>query len=165
MNLDDLLNEEENKIIFDTDCMIDETDYNLLDEAKHTRSDEYPRYWHHFTPEEKEQYVKEGHKPKSGCWIYKHREAMGLDYHDKDKIVHHRNRNKNDYDKKNLQVVSRSEHAIVDPNARKNFKCKMQGCGNEHYAHGLCRKHYMRLYRNNKFGNYDEAKNRSKKER
>lgn len=150
MNLDELLDKEEK---------------DILDEAKHTRSDEYPRYWHHFTPEEKEQYVKEGHKPKAGIWIYRHREAMGLDYHDKDKVVHHKSRDKNDYSKENLQIVTRSEHAIIDPNARKCWKCSKKGCGNEHFAHGLCFKHYMQMYRKGEFGNYDPKKNKSKKDR
>lgn len=150
MNLDELLDKEEE---------------DILSEAKHTRSDEYPRYWHHFTPEEKEQYVKEGHKPKAGIWIYRHREAMGLDYHDKDKVVHHKSRDKNDYSKENLQITTRSEHAIIDPNARKCWKCSKKGCGNEHYAHNLCYKHYMQMYRKHKFGNYDKSKNKSLKDR
>lgn len=90
---------------------------------------------------------------------------MGLDYHDKDKLVHHKSHDKKDYNKDNLQIVSRSEHAIIDPNARKYWKCSVPGCGNEHYSKKLCFKHYMQMYRKHKFGNYDETKNRSKKER
>lgn len=153
MNLDELLNKEEE---------------DILSEAKHTRSDEYPRYWHHFTPEEKEQYVKEGHKPKSGIWVYRHREAMGLDYHDKDKVVHHKSHDKNDYSKENLQIVTRSEHAIIDPNRKiygDDEKCKIKGCGNSIYSHYLCYKHYMQKYRKGEFGNYDPKKNKSKKDR
>lgn len=149
MNLDELLDEEE----------------KILDEAIHVKASDYDRYWHHFTPEEKERYTKEGHVPKSGVWIYKHREAMGLDYHDKDKLVHHRNHDKHDYSKDNLQIVSRSEHAIIDPNARKHFKCSVPGCGNEHYSHKLCFRHYMQKYRKGEFGNYDPKKNKAKKER
>ena len=140
MNLDEILEEEEN---------------DILSEWHHTRSDEYPRIWHHFTPEEKEQYVKEGHKPKSGIWIYKHREAMGLDYHDKDVIVHHKNRDKNNYEKTNLQIVDRATHARIDPNAKKyseNDKCKEKGCGNSVYSHYYCYKHYMKHYRKGEFG-------------
>lgn len=150
MNLDEILDKQEEEI---------------LDEAKHTRSDEYTRYWHHFTPEEKEQYVKEGHKPKSGIWIYKHREALGLDYHNKDVIVHHKDHNKHNYKKSNLKILSRAEHVREDPNARKCWKCSKEGCGNEHYAHGLCYKHYMQMYRKHKFGNYDKSKNKAKDER
>lgn len=145
--------------------ILDNTEDDILDEAKKVRGDDYPRYWHHFTPEEKEQYVKEGHKPKSGIWIYKHREALGLDYHDKDKLVHHKNHNKEDYSKKNLQIVSRSSHAIIDPNARKHYKCSVEGCGNDHYGRELCFKHYMQRYRKKEFGNYNKKKNRSKEER
>lgn len=90
---------------------------------------------------------------------------MGLDYHDKDRLVHHKSHDKKDYNKNNLQIVSRSEHAIIDPNARKCFKCKIEGCGNEHYSHGLCFRHYMQKYRKGEFGNYNPKKNRSKKER
>lgn len=134
MTLDELLQKNEEDIF----------------EAIHTQASDYLRYWHHFTPEEKEAYVKEGHKPKSGIWIYKHREALGLTYKDKDVIVHHKNHDKHDFSKENLKILTRSEHAIEDPNARKNFKCSIKGCGNEHYAHKLCFKHYMQKYRKDK---------------
>lgn len=150
MNLDELLDKQEEEI---------------LDEAKHTRSDEYDRYWHKFTPEEKEQYIKEGHKPKSGIWIYRHREAMGLDYHNKDVIVHHKDHDKHNYKKSNLKILSRADHVREDPNARKHWKCSVPGCGNEHYARGYCLKHYIAHFRKGDFGNYNPKKNRSKKDR
>lgn len=149
MNLDQILDEEEQD-------MFDE----LLDEAKHTRADEYARYWHHFTDEEKAEYAKTHNVPKSGKWIYNHREAMGVTSDDKDVVVHHKNHDKHDYRKENLQVVSRAEHCRIDPNARKRWKCGIKGCGNEHYGRGYCLKHYMQMYRKHKFGNYNETKNK-----
>lgn len=149
------------------DELLDKNEEEILDEAKHTRSDEYTRYWHHFTPEEKEQYVKEGHKPKSGIWVYKHREAMGLDYHNKDVIVHHKDHDKHNYKKSNLKILSRAEHVREDPNALKHAgeKCKEPGCGNSYYARGYCYKHYIAHFRKGEFGHYDPSKNKSKKER
>ena len=152
MNLDEILDEFEN---------------NILDEAKKVRADSYPRYWHHFTQEEREQYVKEGHKPKSGIYIYKHREALGLDYHDK-RIVHHKDKNKERFDKDNLVALTRAEHCQIEPNRKiydDNEKCKIKGCGNSIYSHYLCFKHYMQKYRKGEFGNYDPKKNLSKKDR
>lgn len=141
--------------------LLDKNEEDILDEAKHVRADDYPRYWHHFTPEEKEQYVKEGHVPKCGVWVYKHREAMGLDYHNKDKIVHHRNGDKSDFSKSNLMILSRAEHCREEPN-RKIYtdedKCRIKGCGNLCYAHHLCYKHYMKFYREGKFGNFKKEK-------
>ena len=147
--------------------LLDKKEEEILNEAKHTRSDEYTRYWHHFTPEEKEQYVKEGHKPKSGIWVYRHREAMGLDYHNKDVIVHHKDHDKHNFKKSNLEILSRAEHVREDPNALKHKDeiCKEKGCGNSYYARGYCYKHYISHFRKGEFGNYNPSKNRSKKER
>lgn len=131
MNLDNLLDNEEN---------------STLEEAKKILGSDYTRFWHHFTPEEKEQYVKEGHKPKSGIWIYKHREALGLDYHDK-RVVHHKNKDKHCNRKSNLVALSRAEHAIVEPNALKHKGEKCSECKKRpYYANGLCYNCYMRHY-------------------
>lgn len=129
------------------DELLDEQEEEILDEAKHTSCLEYERYWHHFTPEEKEAYVKEGHKPKSGIWIYKHREAMGLDYHDK-RVVHHKDHDKHNNSKSNLQIVDRREHAILDPNALKHKNEKCSKCHiRPYYAKGLCYQCYQKQYR------------------
>lgn len=117
-----------------------------IDEAIHTLPSDYERYWHHFTPEEKEAYTKEGHVPKSGLWIYKHREAMGLDYHDK-RVVHHKDHDKHNNSKNNLQIVSRKEHAIIDPNALKHKGELCKECKKRpFYANHLCYKCYMKHY-------------------
>lgn len=156
MNLDQILDEEEQD-------MFDE----LIGEAKHTRADEYSRYWHHFTDEEKKEYAKTHNVPKSGKWIYKHREVMGVTSDDKDVVVHHKNHDKHDFRKRNLQIVSRAEHCKIDPNALKHAgeKCKEKGCGNDYYARGFCYKHYIAHFRKGEYGNYNPKKNRSKKER
>lgn len=148
------------------DNLLDELEEDILDEAKHTRSDEYSRYWHHFTDEEKAEYAK-NHKPKSGKWIYNHREVMGLTSDDKDVVVHHKNHDKHDYRKSNLQIVTRAEHCRIDPNSLKHAgeKCKEKGCGNDYYARGYCYKHYIAHFRKHEFGNYNPKNNRSKKER
>ena len=124
----------------------------LLDEAKHVRPDDYNREW-----------IK-GENGKKGHWQPKHREVMGLTPDDP-RVVHHKNHDKHDNRKSNLEVVSRAEHCKIDPNALTYTDCKVPGCKNPHYSHHLCKKHYMRAFRKGKFGNYDKSKNYSKKER
>lgn len=134
---------------------------DTIEEAKHTEGNEYPRYWHEYTKEEKEKNPSlKGH----GIWIYKHREAMGVDANEK-MVVHHIDGDKNNFDPENLALVSRSEHCKIDPNARKHFGCKVKGCTNPHYQHGYCLKHFMQKYRSGEFGHYDPKKNESKKNR
>lgn len=138
MTIEELLTEEAYKK--------DET----LEEAKHVNPNEYPRYWHEYTKEEKEKNPDlKGH----GKWIYKHREALGVDS-DEEMVVHHINNDKNDFDPENLALVTRAEHCRIDPNARKHFGCKVEGCRNPHYEHGYCLKHFMQLYRKGKFGHH-----------
>lgn len=129
-------------------------------EAKEVSPLDYDRYWYEYKP--KERHYSKNHNLLYGEWRYKHREAAGAKYGD-GKVVHHHNHDKHDNSKKNLSKITRSEHAIIDPNARKCYKCKI--CGGEHYSHGLCQKHYMQKFREGKFGNYDEQNNKSKEER
>lgn len=138
------------------------SDLTYIDEAKHTRPDEYDRKWMEY-PKDEKHYYPSG-KRKYGRWIYGHKEAMGVG-EDKNKVVHHKNHNKHDNRPSNLQVCTRSEHCKIDPNARKFTDCKVPGCKNSHYSHHLCLKHYMQKYRKGKIGNYDKSKNYSKSSR
>lgn len=121
-----------------------------LNEAKHVRPDDYNREW------------VSGKNGEKGHWQPKHRSVMGLGPNDP-RVVHHKNHDKHDNRKSNLEVVSRSEHCKIDPNARKIYKCKI--CGKPHYSRGYCKMHYMRVFRKHKFGNYDKSKNYSKSDR
>lgn len=131
MNLDELLDNEENK---------------LIDEAKHTSCLEYERHWHEMSKEEAEKYNKKHGTHIHGYWTYPHRENAGAVYND-GTVVHHKDRNKHNNDKNNLMKISRSEHCIIDPNALKHEGEKCKKCGDKYYAKGLCYNCYMKEYR------------------
>ncbi len=157
MTITQLLSEDV-KIFFEDD------DDECFNEAKEVTPLDYDREWHEF-PKNERHYSKKTGNRLYGCWIYKHREAAGAKYGD-GKVVHHKNHNKHDNSKSNLSKISRAEHCIVDPNAKKHEGCKIKGCKNPHYASGYCQAHYMRfVYRRGKKGNYDKSKNYSKDER
>ena len=149
MNLDELLDKEEAEV---------------LDEAVHIKASDYERHWVEMSKEEAAAYNKEHGTHIHGYWEYPHRVAAGLKFGD-NRISHHKNKDKHDNRKENVVALSRAEHCRVEPNARKHFKCSVPGCGNEHYAHNLCFKHYMQKYRKHDFGNYNKNKNKSKEER
>lgn len=138
-------------------------DEDTLEEAKKVSGLEYKRHWHEFPKNEKHYSKKTGNR-LYGCWIYDHREAMGCKYGD-GVIVHHKDNDKHNNSKSNLQRTDRKNHCIIDPNARKYTDCKIPGCKNPHYSQHLCQKHYMQKFRAGKFGDYDKSKNYSKDER
>lgn len=131
-----------------------------IEEAKKVSPLDYKRHWVVF-PKDEIHYSK-NHNRLYGYWAYEHREAVGAKYND-GTVVHHKDHDKHDNKKSNLVKISRSEHAIIDPNARKHEKCRI--CGEPHFSQGLCQKHYMQKFRHGKFGNYDKSKNYSKSER
>ena len=147
MTLNELLSEE---VKLPEELLLSEEE--ILDEAKHVRPDDYNREW---VP---------GKNGEKGHWLPKQREVMGLSPSDP-RVVHHKNGNKHDNRKSNLQVVSRAEHCKIDPNALQYTDCKVPGCKRPHYSHHLCKMHYMRAFRKGKFGKYDKDKNYSKKDR
>lgn len=135
---------------------------NPFEELEEEKS-EYNRYWYEYKPNER--HYSKNHNLLYGEWRYKHRENAGCKYGD-GKIVHHKDNNKKNNSKKNLQVTDRSGHCKIDPNAAKPHegeKCK--DCGGEYWGKGYCHKCYMRHFRKGDFGNYDKNKNYSKKER
>lgn len=136
MNINEILNSNSNEI------------FNDINEAHHTNGNEYDRYWKNFTKQEAEKYNREHGTHIHGRWIYRHREVLGLDHNDK-RIVHHKDHNKFNNDPKNLQIASRSEHCIIDPNAlkHKDEKCSCKGCNEPYYAKKLCYHHYQKKYR------------------
>ena len=136
MNLDNLLDEVEDKI---------------LDEAKYTSALEYKRHWVEWDKDFAEKYNKEHGTHMHGCYEYDHRVAAGATFND-GTVVHNKDHNKNNNKKKNLMKVSRAEHCIIDPNAlkHKGEKCKVPGCGKPYYSHGFCYNHYMQDYRKKK---------------
>ena len=62
-----------------------------IDEAKHTRPDEYERKWVEY-PKNEKHYYPSG-KRKYGRWVYGHKEAMGVG-EDKNIVVHHKDNDK-----------------------------------------------------------------------
>lgn len=62
-----------------------------------------------------------------------------------DEIVHHIDGNKFNNNIKNLQIVTREEHARI--HATKNRKCQIKNCFNKHSSKGYCRKHYDKIIR------------------
>lgn len=142
---------------------LEEEEFKTLVEAKRVVPTDYKRHWQEWPLDEKHYSKKTGNR-LYGRWVYDHREAAGAKYND-NKIIHHKNEDKLDNSKSNLQVTDRAGHCRIDPNARKFFKCSVPGCKEPHYSHHLCLKHFMQQYRKGKFGNYDKSKNYSKKER
>ncbi len=126
------------------DKLLDKEEVDMLSEAKHTSCLEYERRWYEMSKKEAEKYNTAHGTHIHGYWVYDHREAAGCKYGDK-RVVHHIDRDKHDNDPDNLQAVSRAEHCRIDPNALKHEgeKCKVKGCDEPYYAHGLCRHHYM----------------------
>ena len=117
----------------------------IIDEAKKVTPLDYKRHWVEFPKNEKHYSKKTGNR-LYGMWVYAHREAAGAKYGD-GKIVHHKNHDKHDNSKDNLEKMSRAEHCQIDPNARKHEHCKVKGCNEPHFSHGYCEKHYMKWYR------------------
>lgn len=142
--------------------VLTEEEFKNLVEAKKVTPLDYERYWYEYKPNER--HYSKNHNLLYGEWRYRHREAAGAHYGD-NKIIHHKNEDKNDNSKSNLQVTDRAGHCRIDPNARKFFKCSVPGCNEPHYSHHLCQKHFMQQYRKGKFGDYDKSKNYSKEER
>lgn len=132
-----------------------------IDEAKKVTPLDYDRYWHEFPKNEKHYSKKTGNR-LYGIWVYKHREKAGAKYGD-GKVVHHKDEDKHNNSKSNLEKVSQSKHCKIDPNARKHFKCKI--CGKPHYARGLCLNCYMKAFRAGKFGDYSSENNKPKDKR
>lgn len=136
-----------------------------IDEAKKVKPTDYDRHWVEFTPEERDSYEEEHGKKVYGYWSYKHREEAGAKFND-GFVVHHKDNDKHDNKKKNLQKVTRAEHCQIDPNAAKPHKGEVcKDCGGKYYGRGYCYKCYMKHFRNGDFGNYDPDKNLSIKDR
>lgn len=161
MTIAEILSEDINIYFENVDENDEASEGMTLDEAKVVSPLDYKRHWEEWPLSEKHYSKKTGNR-LYGRWVYDHREAAGAKYGD-GKVVHHHDHDKHNNSKENLSKVSRSKHAIIDPNARKCYKCKI--CGAEHYSHGLCQKHYMQKFRKGKFGNYSKSNNRSKEER
>lgn len=145
--------------------ILSKEEFQKLDEAKITSPLEYERHWIEF-PKGEEHFSKNGNK-LHGYWSYTHRENAGCKYGD-GKIVHHKDNNKHNNSKENLEITDRAGHCRIDPNAAKKYAgkhCKIKGCKEKIFGRFLCHKHYMQAYRKGKFGDYDEVKNHSKKER
>lgn len=136
-------NEFSEKIIWE-----DET----INEAKKITPLAYERYWKEFPKNEKHYSKKTGNR-LYGIWVYKHREKAGAKYGD-GKIVHHKDEDKHNNSKSNLEKMSQSEHCKIDPNAKKYEGCKIKDCKNEHYSQGYCQKHYMQRFRAGKFASH-----------
>jgi len=79
----------------------------------------------------------------TNLWSYDHREKLGLSSKDNNLVVHHKDGNHKNNNKKNLKAVSRAEHARLEKPALKYKTCKI--CGGKHYAKHLCAKHYWLL--------------------
>lgn len=155
MTLKEFIDKENNEKIY-----LEDYD-DSLEEAKVVTPLNYLRYWREF-PKNERHYSKKTHNRLYGMWVYYHREAAGAKYGD-GKIVHHKDENKHNNSKSNLQKITQSEHCKVDPNARKCYKCKI--CGKPHYARGLCLNCYMKALRSGKFGDYNPENNKSKNDR
>lgn len=151
------------KDLLDDDPIIYWEDEEEIEEAKKVTGLDYDRHWVEW-PKSEKHYSKKTGRRLYGYWQYSHREAAGLHYGDP-AIVHHRNKNKHDNSKNNLEVCSRADHCRIEPNNLKHEGCCIKGCKNPHFSHGYCQKHFMQRYRKGKFGSYDESKNRSKDER
>lgn len=76
----------------------------------------------------------------TNLWSYEHREKLGLSDKDRDIVVHHKDGNHKNNNKKNLKAMTRAEHAAAEKPALKHTHCKL--CKNKHYAKGYCAKHY-----------------------
>lgn len=139
MTLRELIDTEANEKIYWEDD-------DAIDEAKEVTPLYYERRWYEF-PKNEKHYSKKTHNRLYGCWIYSHREAAGAKYGD-GTVVHHKDHDKHNNSKSNLEKISQSEHCKIDPNARKTYKCKI--CGKPHYAKGLCKAHYMQALRSGK---------------
>lgn len=55
-------------------------------------------------------------------------------------IVHHKDGNKLNNSKGNLEIMTQAQHARI--HSTKNRICERIGCGNKHHSKGLCNKHY-----------------------
>lgn len=165
MTLTEIFSQEE-FIIFENTDENDEASETLDETKKHPKHPsalDYDRYWEEWPLDEKHYSKKTGNR-LYGRWVYRHREVAGAKYGD-GKIIHHRNNDKHDNSKSNLQVTDRSGHCKIDPNSRTYFDCSVPGCKGKHFARHLCLRHYMQKFRKHKFGNYDKDKNYSKDER
>lgn len=135
----------------------------VIIESKTVSPLDYDRKWIEYPKNEKHYSKKTGNR-LYGYWQYKHiSNANNGKRLPRGYVVHHKDGDKHNNKKSNLQIVTRSEHCKIDPNARKCYKCKI--CGGEHYSHHLCKKHYMQKFRKGEFGNYDKSKNYSKEDR
>lgn len=104
-------------------------DYLTEKKGKPWKANQYPRHWN----------------KETNLWSYSHREKLGLGPNDRDKVVHHKDGDINNFHKRNLQILTRGEHAAIGKPALKHEKCRY--CGEKHFAKGLCRKHYYKKFR------------------
>ena len=91
---------------------------------------------------------KLGYNKKTKKTDREHRLIAGTRPND-GKDVHHKNGNKDDNRKSNLEPMDHAKHtAITNTETHtKNIKCGKKGCGRKHYAKGLCKVHYNQVLR------------------
>jgi hypothetical protein len=79
-------------------------------------------------------------------WSYAHRKKLGIE-NNPNLIGHHKDGNiKNNY-AKNLEAVTRAEHAAIGKPALKWEHCKIKNCKEKHFSKGYCRKHYWAKFK------------------
>lgn len=100
---------------------------------------EYARWWYN----------------KDRKWIYLHRCVARLKVGRlllPNEVAHHKDGNTMNYSWDNIEVITRQEHGSIHGKEygglkRKHEYCLIDNCKNKHHAHGLCKKHYARRFR------------------
>jgi hypothetical protein len=103
--------------------------YLQEDSSNWHKANDYIRFW-----------SKEKNK-----WIYKHREKLGV-IDNPNLVVHHKDGNIHNNCAKNLEAISRAEHAKIGKPALKWKHCIIKNCKEKHFSKGYCRKHYWEKF-------------------